>query len=123
MGTRHNRNGTLDFARPKRQTSAGGIWDRWREVALDRRELRRPGRFSHDTRAAILFLLPFLVPYVVLKLWPIVYGFWISLHNWSSIGGTPTFVGTQNYERILKDRCSGGRSATLCSLRLWPRLP
>ena len=54
---------------------------------MDRRELRRLGRLSHDTRAAILFLLPFLVPYVVLKLWPIVYGFWISLHNWSSIGG------------------------------------
>jgi len=70
---------------------------------LDRRELRRPGYVSHDTRAAILFLLPFLVPYVVLKLWPILYGFWISLHNWSSIGGTPTFVGTQNYERILND--------------------
>jgi multiple sugar transport system permease protein len=40
---------------------------------------------------------------VVLKLWPIVHGFWISLHNWSSIGGNPTFVGTQNYERILQD--------------------
>jgi ABC-type sugar transport system permease subunit len=69
-------------------------------LALDRRELPRLGLLSHDTRAAILFLLPFLVPYVVLKLWPIVYGFWISLHNWSSIGGAPTFVGTQNYERI-----------------------
>jgi multiple sugar transport system permease protein len=70
---------------------------------VDRRELRRLGGLSHDTRAAILFLLPFLVPYVVLKLWPIVYGFWISLHNWSSIGGTPNFVGTQNYERIFQD--------------------
>jgi multiple sugar transport system permease protein len=73
------------------------------EVALDRRELRRLGSLSHDARAAILFLLPFLVLYVVFKLWPIVHGLWISLHNWSSIGGTPTFVGTQNYERILID--------------------
>jgi multiple sugar transport system permease protein len=70
---------------------------------VDRRELRRLGRLGSDARAAILFLLPFLVPYVVLKLWPIVHGFWISLHNWSSIGGNPTFVGTQNYERILQD--------------------
>ena len=70
---------------------------------MDRRELRRLDHLSHDTRAAILFLLPFLVPYVVLKLWPIFYGFWISLHNWSSIGGTPAFVGTQNYERIFQD--------------------
>lgn len=70
---------------------------------MERLELRRFGRLSHDSRAAILFLLPFMIPYVVLKLWPIVYGFWISLHNWSSIGGTPTFVGTQNYGRILND--------------------
>jgi multiple sugar transport system permease protein len=70
---------------------------------VDRRESRRLGHLSHDLRAAILFLLPFLVPYVVLKLWPIVHGFWISLHNWSSIGGSPTFVGTQNYERIFQD--------------------
>ncbi len=60
-------------------------------------------RLSHDTRAAILFLLPFLVPYFLLKLWPIVYGFWISLHNWSSIGGSPTFVGVQNYTRVFHD--------------------
>ena len=70
---------------------------------MERREFRRLGGLSHDTRAAILFLLPFLVPYVAFKLWPIVHGFWISLHNWSSIGGSPTFVGAQNYERILQD--------------------
>ena len=70
---------------------------------MDRRELRRLGRLHNDPLAAILFLLPFLVLYVVLKLWPIVYGFWISLHNWSSIGGIPTFVGAQNYQRILND--------------------
>lgn len=70
---------------------------------MDRRELRGLGGLSHDTRAALFFLLPFLVPYAVLKLWPILYGFWISLHNWSSIGGDPTFVGAQNYQRILYD--------------------
>ena len=72
-------------------------------MVLERRELRRPGRFSQDIGTAIVFLLPFLLTYVVLKLWPIVYGFWISLHNWSSIGGSPTFVGVQNYQRILYD--------------------
>jgi multiple sugar transport system permease protein len=72
-------------------------------VALERRELRRTWWLSHDTRAAILFLLPFLVAYLVLKLWPIAYGFWISLHKWSSIGGEPTLVGLQNYQRLLAD--------------------
>jgi multiple sugar transport system permease protein len=70
---------------------------------LDRRELSGPGRLSRDTRTAILFLLPFLVPYAILKLWPIIHGFWISLHNWSSIGGDPAFVGAQNYQRIFHD--------------------
>jgi ABC-type sugar transport system permease subunit len=72
-------------------------------VALERRELRRTWWPSHDARAAILFLLPFLVAYLVLKLWPIAYGFWISLHKWSSIGGEPTLVGLQNYQRLLAD--------------------
>lgn len=70
---------------------------------MKRPELPRLGSLSHDARAATLFLLPFLAFYVVLKLWPIVYGFWISLHNWSSIGGAPTFVGAQNYQRVLYD--------------------
>jgi ABC-type sugar transport system permease subunit len=74
-----------------------------REVALNRREVRGLSRLSHNALGAFLFLLPFLVPYVVLKLWPIVYGFWISLHNWSSIGGDPTFVGAQNYQRLFYD--------------------
>lgn len=70
---------------------------------MERREVRHFGGFSDGTRAAILFLLPFLLLYVVLKLWPIIYGLWISLHRWSSIGGDPTFVGIQNYQRILYD--------------------
>jgi multiple sugar transport system permease protein len=73
------------------------------EVALSHRESIRFGLPRRDTRAALLFLLPFLVPYIVLKLWPIILGFWISLHNWSSIGGDPAFVGAQNYQRVLAD--------------------
>ena len=72
-------------------------------VEVELRELRRLWRLSHDTRAAIPFLLPFLATYVVMKLWPIVYGFWISLHRWSSIGGDPTFVGVENYQRLIYD--------------------
>src|SRR5579862_4011660 len=72
-------------------------------MELELRALRRPERLNPDTRAAIPFLLPFLATYVVLKLWPIAYGFWISLHKWSSIGGDPTFVGVENYQRLAYD--------------------
>jgi multiple sugar transport system permease protein len=64
----------------------------------------RRGARWRDARAAIAFLLPFMVLYVGLRLWPIVQGFWISLHRWDMIGGGATFVGTQNYERIATDR-------------------
>ena len=61
-------------------------------------------RDVRDMVTAALFLAPFLFFYVVLKLWPIVYGFWISLHQWDTIGTGVRFVGTQNYERIAQDR-------------------
>jgi multiple sugar transport system permease protein len=61
-------------------------------------------RAVRDTLAAALFLAPFLVFYVLLKMWPIVYGFWISLHRWETIGMGNAFIGGSNYERILEDR-------------------
>ncbi len=64
------------------------------EVALDRRELRAPWPPQPTTRAPrSCFCCRSCVPTWSCKLWPIVSGFWISLHNWSSIGGRPTFVG------------------------------
>jgi multiple sugar transport system permease protein len=62
------------------------------------------GRAGRDARAALVFLAPFLVFYVLLKLAPIFYGFWISLHRWETIGTNVTFVGVENYERIVQDR-------------------
>jgi multiple sugar transport system permease protein len=61
-------------------------------------------RATRDTAAAVLFLAPFMFFYFALKLWPIVYGFWVSLHRWETIGMGTTFVGAQNYERIAQDR-------------------
>jgi multiple sugar transport system permease protein len=62
------------------------------------------GRAFRDARSAALFLAPFLFFYVTLKLWPIAYGFWISLHRWETISPTTTFVGLGNYQRIAQDR-------------------
>jgi multiple sugar transport system permease protein len=61
-------------------------------------------RVVRDMVTAGLFLAPFLLFYFVLKLWPIAYGFWISLHQWETIGTGIRFVGPQNYERIVGDR-------------------
>jgi multiple sugar transport system permease protein len=61
-------------------------------------------RVARDAATAALFLAPFLILYVLLKLWPIVYGFWISLHRWETIGTGARFIGLQNYERIVQDQ-------------------
>lgn len=61
-------------------------------------------RAARDAMTAALFLAPFLLFYVLLKLWPIAYGFWVSLHRWETIGTGSTFVGLQNYERIVQDQ-------------------
>jgi multiple sugar transport system permease protein len=72
-----------------------------------RRSARLPWtqrRVVRDTISGYLFLAPFLVFYCLLKLWPIVNGFWISLHRWETIGTNISFIGLGNYQRILQDR-------------------
>ena len=74
-------------------------------VVMDRgrRSLARL-RMGHDTRTALMFLAPFVTFYLLLKLWPIAFGFWISLHHWETIGTNISFVGIANYERVFQDR-------------------
>jgi multiple sugar transport system permease protein len=60
---------------------------------------------SADTRAAVFFLLPFLTVYGAFLLFPLIKGFWISLHKWNLLKAAidPTsveFVGFKNYIRI-----------------------
>jgi multiple sugar transport system permease protein len=73
----------------------------------ERRNVRLPltqRRVVRDTISGYLFLAPFFVFYCLLKLWPIVNGFWISLHRWETIGTNVSFIGLGNYQRILQDR-------------------
>jgi multiple sugar transport system permease protein len=49
---------------------------------------------------AILYLIPFLIPFTVFYLWPVLRGAWMSLHVWG-IQGMDKFVGLANYEKLL----------------------
>jgi multiple sugar transport system permease protein len=72
-----------------------------------RRSARLPfihRRVVRDTISGYLFLAPFLFFYFLLKLLPIINGFWISLHRWETIGTNISFIGLGNYQRILQDR-------------------
>lgn len=59
-------------------------------------------RLRGDERAAVLFLLPWLVGLVFLLLIPLGWGIWISLTD-EQIVKVGEFVGTANYERALFD--------------------
>jgi multiple sugar transport system permease protein len=64
-------------------------------------------RFTPSERREIvwaaIFLLPTLFFLVVLTLYPIIYAFWISLHDWSLIPREYPFIGLDNYIRALQD--------------------
>jgi multiple sugar transport system permease protein len=67
------------------------------------------GRFTldkawRDTLAGYAFALPFLVLFVIFTLYPIVRGFWISLHKWELVGTNIQFIGISNYQRLLTDK-------------------
>ncbi|MFE2444709.1 carbohydrate ABC transporter permease [Streptomyces sp. NPDC059426] len=51
--------------------------------------------------APYLFILPALVLFAAFKLYPIGWSFVLSLHK--SVGGTDTFVGADNYRRLIDD--------------------
>ncbi|OCT12738.1 hypothetical protein A8709_29635 [Paenibacillus pectinilyticus] len=51
---------------------------------------------------AILYLLPFLIPFAIFYLWPVGRGAWMSLHVWN-IQGMQKYVGLANYKKIFSD--------------------
>lgn len=54
-----------------------------------------------DLAAGILFVLPFGVLWFLFMIWPIGYGFFISLHDWNPILGNK-FVGFGNYLKLFE---------------------
>ena len=50
-----------------------------------------------------LFVLPFLVVYLLLLVIPLVYGWWLSLHDADLLSGTREFVGLGNYVELWRD--------------------
>ncbi|MBB6636141.1 carbohydrate ABC transporter permease [Cohnella thailandensis] len=47
-----------------------------------------------------LFALPFVLAYAAFQLYPVVYSFILSLHDWNGIGAK-TYIGFRNYEDLL----------------------
>src|SRR3989337_3076129 len=62
----------------------------------------RRGRSPLAGLAPYLFLAPYLVVFLPFFLLPALFSAVVSLTNWKIVG-TPTFVGLQNYARLLQD--------------------
>ena len=52
---------------------------------------------------ALAFMLPFLILYTVFTIWPVVQGFYVSLHKWGLMG-KQRFIGFENYTKFLSDK-------------------
>lgn len=51
------------------------------------------------THVAYLFALPFVLTYAAFQLYPVLYSFVLSLHDWNGIG-EKTYVGFKNYVQL-----------------------
>ncbi|SDG41627.1 carbohydrate ABC transporter permease [Marvinbryantia formatexigens] len=52
---------------------------------------------------ALAFMLPFFVLYTVFTIWPVIQGFYVSLHKWGLMG-KQSFLGFDNYVKFTGDK-------------------
>lgn len=52
---------------------------------------------------AMAFILPFFILYTLFTIWPVIQGFYVSLHKWGLMG-KQEFIGFDNYAKILGDK-------------------
>lgn len=56
-----------------------------------------------DALSAIPFLIPYFVVFLVFRLYPIFWGFFLSLFDRDVLGMRNTFIGIQNYANLMSD--------------------
>nr|WP_211239448.1 sugar ABC transporter permease [Jiangella gansuensis] len=55
-----------------------------------------------EMRAALLFISPWIIGFLVFTAWPIIYSGYLSLTDYDVIN-SPNFVGLENYEELFRD--------------------
>ena len=66
------------------------------------RESRPPGR-NKEFVAALVFILPALIGFVVFYLIPTIRGFYFSMTQYNLLGNNPRWIGFANYQQIFRD--------------------
>jgi multiple sugar transport system permease protein len=64
---------------------------------------RRRGRRLRYALESYLFLLPFGLPFAVFLLYPVLFGFYISFHDWDFLVPVKPFVALRNYAGLFAD--------------------
>jgi cellobiose transport system permease protein len=70
-----------------------------RRDRLDARLSRWDVRYS-----PYAYILPFFILFAVVGMFPLLYTAWVSLRDWSLIGGQGDFVGLENFTSVLGER-------------------
>jgi cellobiose transport system permease protein len=68
-----------------------------------RRRKAGAGPAHEEPWAPYLFVSPFFILFSIFGVFTLVYTFWVSLHDWSLLGGMNEFTGIGNYTRLLDD--------------------
>lgn len=55
-----------------------------------------------DFLSALLFLSPTLVIFTAFILFPVFFSFYLSFHSWNMFSGDTTFIGLENYSRMIQ---------------------
>lgn len=69
--------------------------------AVSRRTARRRAQ-RRETRAALLFISPWIVGFLVFTAWPVLYSAYLSLTDYDVLND-PNFIGLDNYRQMLQD--------------------
>ena len=51
-----------------------------------------------------LYVAPFFVLFLLVGMFPLLYTGWVSVHDWSLLGGKGDFVGVDNYTKVFGDQ-------------------
>jgi multiple sugar transport system permease protein len=63
---------------------------------------RRSTMRKQDTRAALLFISPWILGFLIFTAWPVIYSAYLSLTDYDVIN-SPNFIGLDNYRELLVD--------------------
>lgn len=55
------------------------------------------------TLSPYLYIAPFFVLFLLIGMFPLGYTAWVSVHDWSLLGGKGDFVGLDNYREVLEN--------------------